>query len=257
MGVGTAAGLGTVNGLNSTNGLASGSGLMTTSLGRAQVQYIVRCALPAGHSIVKQDQYGTNYTYTGLFGMGAGWESGACDQTCQEYVSACVMAHVNTAGLHVPIYVDAPAASVGWGQDPDFPNQEATFFGNVFNLNAHGSSGSTAPQFYCTGPQWNVSPWAGRVGGTQSNPPYVDPYGTNASCSPTCTPADYPHQTDGFKACSGWNYPVVVWRRPNNAPSATGTIDITTHTQQGIVLVPSPRQKDWADGVGVRNMDGN
>jgi hypothetical protein len=190
-----------------------------------------------------------------MFGLGTAWQNSACDQTCQEYVSACLMAHVNTAGIHVPIYVDAPAASVGWGQDPDFPNQEATFFGNVFLLGAHGTDTTKTPQYYCTGPQWNVSPWTGRIGGAQTSPPYVDLYGTNASCTPTCTPADYPHQTDGFKACSGWNYPVSVWRRPNNATSATGTIDITTHTQNGIVLVSSPRQKDWGIGVGRRSMD--
>ena len=39
------------------------------------------------------------------------------------------------------------------------------------------------------------------------------------------------------------------------APSATGTIDITTHTQNGTVLVSSPRQKDWGIGVGRRSMD--
>src|SRR5436190_5191854 len=39
-------GLSSRNGLSSVNGLASGTGLMTTPLGRMQVTYIVRCALP-------------------------------------------------------------------------------------------------------------------------------------------------------------------------------------------------------------------
>src|SRR5262249_45025927 len=104
-GLGTVNGLGTANGLGTVNGLSSGNGLMTTSSGRTQISYIVRCALPAGHSITKQDQYGVSYTFQGLLGMAPGWETGACGQTCQEDVSACLLAHVNTAGVHIPLWI--------------------------------------------------------------------------------------------------------------------------------------------------------
>ena len=34
---------------------------------------------------------------------------------CQELVSACMMAHVNTAGIHIPLWLDAAAPAIGWG----------------------------------------------------------------------------------------------------------------------------------------------
>src|SRR6185312_12051405 len=55
-----------INGLQTSNGLCRTNGLQTTTLGRTQVAYLVRCALPAGASIVKRDQNGVSYTFTGL-----------------------------------------------------------------------------------------------------------------------------------------------------------------------------------------------
>ena len=81
---------------------------------------------------------------------------------------------------------------------------------------AHGTDPNKAPMYYCTGAKYNVSPPEGRVGGTQTNPPYVNPFGaTYASCAgqTRCSAADYPYQADGFKACNGWNRVVTVWRQ--------------------------------------------
>jgi hypothetical protein len=223
-GLRTANGLYMANGLSTTDGLASGSGLMTTALGRQQVSYMVRCALPIGASITKKDQYGTSYTFQGLLGLAPGWQNGACDTTCQEDVSACLLAHVNTAGIHVPLWIVSNNPVVGWGQDPNYPNQEAAFFGNVFQYGAHGTDPSTVPQYYCTGAKYNVNPPDGRIGSAQVSPPYVDPFGsTYAACATNynCAAADYPHQGDGFKACYGWNRVVTVWRQ--NTTSTSGT----------------------------------
>jgi len=204
---------------------------------------------------VKQDQNGTSYTFPGLFGLGAAWETGACGSACQEYVSACMMAHVNTKGGHVPLWVVSAATTVGWGQDPDFPNLEGSYFGNVFLAGAHGTDPAKTPQLYCNGAGWDVSPWPGRIGST-TPPPFTNPFGANAMCpASNCTAADYPHATDGFKACNGWNNIVSVWRRPANPLIATGTIDVTTNTTSGQVKVSSPRQKTWNNGIGLRNMD--
>ena len=46
--------------LKSAAGLSSTTGLMTTADGRATVNYLVRCALPPGHSITKADQTGSS-----------------------------------------------------------------------------------------------------------------------------------------------------------------------------------------------------
>jgi hypothetical protein len=225
-GLSTVNGLSIVNGLSTVNGVPSGSGMMTTATGRAQVAYIVRCALPASASITKTDQYGTSYTFQGLLGLAPQWQSGACDTTCQESVSACLLAHVNTAGIHIPLWIVSQHAAVGWGQDPEFPNQEAAFFGNVFMPGAHGTDPNKPPMYYCTGAKYNVSPPEGRVGGTQTNPPYINPFGsTYASCSgqTRCSAADYPRQTDGFKACNGWNNVVTVWRQKTAGATTSPT----------------------------------
>jgi hypothetical protein len=219
-------GLSVINGLSTINGLASTYGLMTTASGRNQVAYIVRCALPETESITKTDQYGNSYTFPGLIGLAPQWQTGACDLNCQEVVSACLMAHVNTSGVHVPLWIVAQNTAVGWGQNVEFPNQEGAFFGNVFTLGAHGTDPKKAPAYYCTGSKYNVNPPQGRIGSTQTNPPYVNPFGsTYASCATNynCATADYPSQADGFKACYGWNNVVTVWRQ-----NATTTLTTTT-----------------------------
>ena len=117
-------------------------------------------------------------------------------------MSACLLAHVNTSGIHVPLWIVSSHQAVGWGQDPEFPNQEGSFFGNVFMLGAHGTDPTKAPMYYCTGAKYNVNAPTGRIGSTQTNPPYVNPWGATGACGGTvsrCTAADYPFQADGFK----------------------------------------------------------
>jgi hypothetical protein len=179
-----------------------------------QVSYLVRCALPPTASIVKQDETGTSYTFRGEIGMAPQWQNGTCDQTCQENISACLEAHINTAGVHIPLWLDSPNAAVGWGTDPSYPNQEATFFGNLFTLGAHGTNPKAVPMYYCAGPQIKVNAPPGRLGSAQVSPPYVNPLGSQyAQCKPTCKPADGPSSGDGFKSCEGWNNVVTVWRQ--------------------------------------------
>src|SRR6266404_450056 len=101
-------GLSTYNGLSSYNGLQSYNGLMSTFDGRITTSYLVKCALAAGHSIKKQDQYNNWFTYQGAIGVGPSWETGSCDTNCQQAISACMMAHVNTAGVHIPLWLDSP-----------------------------------------------------------------------------------------------------------------------------------------------------
>jgi len=126
----------TTNGFT-TNGFAM-NGLMSVDGGRKLLEYIVKCALPDNHSITKQDQYGHPYTFEGHLGLAPAWENGACDGPCKRWVSACMLAHVNTAGVHIPINVVGQNAGLGWGQEPDYPNQEGTFFGNIFEANNAG-----------------------------------------------------------------------------------------------------------------------
>jgi len=197
-------GLNLSSGLGTLSGLSSTSGLMTTADGRTTVSYLVKCALPAGQSIVKQDQNGVNYTFPGSLGLASAWGTSSCGQTCQMWVSACMLSMVNTTGMHYPIWIDGQPATVGWGQNISYPYQEGSFFGNLFT--------SSGPAYYCEGRDFGVKPIPGRIGSLQETPPYTD-INVGTKCTAFCTPADYPHADDGSKACSGWNQVLTVWHQ--------------------------------------------
>ncbi len=202
-GLASANGLSSLNGLSSVNGLSSSNGLITTDGGRKTISYIAKCALPAGRSFSKV-YGGVTYKFDGLLGVGAAWEFGACDKDCQEHVSACVLAHVNTTGQNVSIFVDGDHPALGWGQNSSYPYQEGSFFGNIF------TSPPTAN--YCNGKDFDKGLVAGRIGATAGSP-YVNPFASGTTyCKDHCTAQDQPNQDDGYKACNGWNHVVTVWR---------------------------------------------
>jgi hypothetical protein len=173
----------------------------------------VRCALRANTSIVKKDQYGTSYTFTGEAGLAPEWATGNCNNDCQERISACLLAHVNTAGVHIPLWIVAQDATVGWTLSPDYPNQEGSFFGNMFQKGAHGTDAAKVPMYYCNGVAYDVDTVPGRIGAAQVGAPYYNPFPGTGYCKDSCTVADKPYQTSGFKACDGWNHVVTVWRK--------------------------------------------
>jgi hypothetical protein len=207
----TSNGLSVVNGLSTTNGLSSTAGLMTTAQGRKTAEYLVRCALPSGDSVTKQDQNGVSYTFDGQIGLAPGWKTGVCDTTCQQAISACMLAHVNTSGVHIPLWLVSPSAAIGWGTNPQYPNREGTFFGNIFSPN---SQSRVVDAFYCNGPGFSTDTVPGRLGASQMGAPYRDPYMLDAgagNCSP-CASA----RSDGPSSCAADNVtfrtPVTVWR---------------------------------------------
>ena len=104
------------------------------------------------------------------------------------------MAHVNTAGVHVPIWLDSNDAAIGWGIDRvNYPMQEGTFFGDILDTGALTNIGKptvTAPvAYYCDGagfPAGANGVVAGRLGANQTGAPYKNPFGNGALCqSPT------------------------------------------------------------------------
>src|SRR4051794_27522930 len=164
-------GLALTNGLAYTNGLAATNGLMTTDRGRKTVSYLARCALNNGDTLVKQDQYNNNYTFSGGLGLAPGWKTGSIDQNGQEYVSACMMAFVNTSGIHYPIWLDSMAQSVGWGYPTNSAyKQEGTFFGNILTTGGMGHGTTQAPHgFYCAGDGFSEGMVSGRMGDSSSD----------------------------------------------------------------------------------------
>jgi hypothetical protein len=130
------------NGLTS-GGIASVSDLQSELDANPDAQmflsYVVSCALPAGASVVIPSlaQPGTSYTFAGGLGVAPDWgsaDTSACDTTCQEWVSACVISRVNYLGEHVPLSLrgDNPGLALEEGELEAYPDREATYFGNVF-----------------------------------------------------------------------------------------------------------------------------
>ena len=123
-------------------------GLMSTEDGVETASYVIRCALPATDSIRVLNYEGELTTLTGELGLAPQWKDNPCDATCQERVSACLMALTNGDGAHIELELSAPF-TLGIGHSSGFPYQEASFFGNVF---------SDPPQaYYCVGKDYASS----------------------------------------------------------------------------------------------------
>jgi hypothetical protein len=221
-----------INGLATPGGLSSTTGLMTTAGGRETVKYMVKCALPIGHSLVKQDQFGASYTFEGAIGVAPELESGICDLGCQERISGCMLAHVNNSGLHVGIWLVGPDAGIGWGTDPAYPYQEAAYFGNLFASNMTG--------FYCSGRDAGAGSVKGRLGAPfgSSNNILTGAYGStwdsvnNQNIPAYCANGSNSYctaQEAGFSSCAdgspkspyttghAWTHPVTVYRNFESA----------------------------------------
>ena len=216
-----------VNALGGT-GLSSSTFLMNSAEGRNTLTYLVRCALPANHSITKTDSTGASYTFAGGIGLTPEWETGTCTGDCLRWNSACLLAHVNTAGIHVPIWIVGQNAGLGWGQSTSYPNQEGTFFGNIFTTNEVGHTDA----YYCEGPGFNKSVVDGRIGSNQAGAPYRDMFASGYCNINGCMPSDIMTNgvSDGYKVCTmgdgamnTWNQLITVWRQ-NVAFDATGNV---------------------------------
>ena len=136
-----------LNGL-SLNGLSL-NGLSTTDFstwfdenpsGHEQLmRYVVRCAVAANQSrTFTHPATGTAYTWQGLLGLAPAWAGGAPATVAeQQIISACLAAHANNYGLHVPISLLGRGANEEFipytvAEMKDFARKESCFFGNVF-----------------------------------------------------------------------------------------------------------------------------
>jgi len=217
-----------LNGLENTGGgLSSTSGLMTTAGGREFVKYMVKVAYPAGARLTKQDNAvpPNSYDFDGALGVAPELEYGQCDLACQERVTAAMLAHVNNSGLHVGIWLVGPDNGIGWATSPDYPYQEAGYFGNIFAPNPHGN--------YCAGANLGGGASKGRLGSTIGSSILASPYGTqwdgvsNQNVPVFCANGSNNYCTmsgGGFSSCQdsspqtpysgghSWSHVVTVWR---------------------------------------------
>jgi hypothetical protein len=143
-----------------------------------------------------------------------------------------MMAHINTSGVHVPLWLDAEAPQIGWGTSSTYPKQEGTFFGNIIetgDLTGIGMTGVTGPAaYFCEGAGITAGVVSGRLTSGATNVPYKNPYGDKVQCSSGTTVAGpfSAGQTapDGYKQACAKGYcfqngePITVWRNPTYTP---------------------------------------
>ena len=97
----------------------------------ATARYVVECALPAGERVTKVVG-GSTVEFHGALGLAPEWQDEECDEECQEWVSACVLARTNTSGTTVQLWLKAEHPAIGFDSNPAYPSYEASFFGNLF-----------------------------------------------------------------------------------------------------------------------------
>jgi hypothetical protein len=124
-----------VGGFDPDYPLESSSGLKGSKLNDADrlatARYVVECALPEGESIVKSVS-GVTMEFEGALGLAPEWQDSACDQDCQEWVSACVLARTNVSGETVSLWLTGDHPELGFTTTPTYNHYEASFFGNLF-----------------------------------------------------------------------------------------------------------------------------
>lgn len=110
--------------------------LLTTVLGRVFLDYLVKCALPAGESLTASVA-GTSYTFAGHVGLTPHWGTSALSTSDQRWLSACVFAHVNatTTGVSILLRGNHPVLSAPVGPaGAAYTLREGAFYGNLFSL---------------------------------------------------------------------------------------------------------------------------
>jgi hypothetical protein len=138
----------------SANALTSAA--LKDPMAREFLKYVVSCALPADKSIKMQID-GQSYSFPGSLGMEPKWgeSGGSCDESCQRWITACVLARVDFLGVERPISVRGLNSGLRTSprEAKDYPVREATYFGNVFApdkpLYACLSPGQTGDQRVC------------------------------------------------------------------------------------------------------------
>ena len=103
--------------------------------GRLLFKYIVSCALPDTTTIdLTIDN--VDYSFQGELGLTPKWglPGGSCSETCQRWVSACVLARVDYLGTKVNISLRGPHANLAASPSEmaKYTVREGVYYGNIF-----------------------------------------------------------------------------------------------------------------------------
>ncbi|HET6279919.1 MAG TPA: carbohydrate-binding protein, partial [Polyangia bacterium] len=169
--------------------------------------------LPAGMTLVKQDQNGVSYVFPGSIGLAPGWFRGVCDDACQERITACLMSLTNSGGRHVAVELVTAAAGMTMigpgGDDVEYPNQEGAVFGNLFV--------SPPQMFTCTGTESTSAEQVKRycIDGTPCDL-FTKVGSCAAACTQSCTVGPGGKKVCSAKSCKdptgkSWANPITVF----------------------------------------------
>lgn len=128
--------------LDTPEGLSESLGLLVEPDHWATAQYLVECALSPEQSITKTVD-GETVLLEGQLGLAPEWETEACDEDCQQWVTACLLARTNVTSETVWLGLRAHHPAIGTNDNPSFPLYEASWYGNLF--------AKTPEQYFCQG----------------------------------------------------------------------------------------------------------
>ncbi|MEM9456263.1 MAG: hypothetical protein AAGF11_18925 [Myxococcota bacterium] len=118
--------------LSSTLGMSETNGLLCTDQGKGLAEYIVECALGPDQSVTK-NVGGQTHVIHGEIGLAPQWENGSCDDTCQKWISACLLARTNVSEQNVDLWLQADHPAIGYGLPAGVTmTLEGAFYGNLF-----------------------------------------------------------------------------------------------------------------------------
>lgn len=102
-------------------------------MARKYLKYLLECALPPDATVTVNTPQG-DFSFHGSIGLAPQWASGPCDDACQQWVSACLLARTNAFAVTVQIYMTGPHAALTIGDEfGQVPVEEGAFYGNIFD----------------------------------------------------------------------------------------------------------------------------
>jgi hypothetical protein len=221
----------------------------------------------AGTCVIPLQGGGANGSGLGVNADGTTWwGSGTCDETCQRWVSACVLARTNAYGVHVEISMRAPADAPQAVKDalavsPDeraaYTLREGAYYGNIFATTpttpppssgsgpATGPIASTPSYYACAGPGSNIPEVTKRFCSSQGDQSVINVPGVCLATGTepgACLGQDDTPSSPTFGAIQDCNTsttpaaPVVVGPGPFPQPPVQYNEVITVFLQQPIAV---------------------
>ena len=162
------------------SGLSPTSGLMTSRWAAARYPTsLVRAR--SGQSLTKADHYRKTHKFSGALGLAPGWLNGVPSPDEEANVSRDVLARINSAGMHVPIWMDSDRLH-RMGPEQLVSRPGRAYFGNVMRAAPTASSTPGTARAATTSEGSCRAAWARPANGI-----YTNPWGAGELCDNHCT----------------------------------------------------------------------